>query len=204
MSEENEIEIKAILLGDSGVGKSNLINTCVGLDFKNHLDSTLSGSSMQKLLNINNKNYLINLWDTAGQETYQSITKLFIKGSEIVIFVYDITNKKSFQHLDDWIQMCNEIIDNPNYLGGIIGNKNDLYLTGEVEDEIARKYAADKKLPFKTVSAKDNPKLFENFIIDLIKENKDNNFQLNKSRRNSIEIKKETTKKKKKRCFGLF
>ena len=204
MSEENEIELKAILLGDSGVGKTNLINTCVGLEFKDVLNTTLSGSYIQKELTINNKKYLINLWDTAGQETYQSITKLFIKGSEIVIFVYDITDIKSFEHIEDWINICNEIIDNPNYLCGIIGNKSDLYLNEQISEEKAKKYAKDKNMPFAVVSAKENPKIFENFIIDLIKGNKNDDYQINKNGRNSIELIDKDSKKKKKRCFGLF
>ena len=161
------IEMKAILLGNSGVGKTNLINTCVGLQFDEGTNPSSTGSFVQKLIKTDNKNYLLNLWDTAGQEVYKSITKIFLKKSELVIFVYDITDKKSFDNLEYWITMSKEMIDN-DFISAIVGNKMDLYMIEQVKEEEARKYAESKGMQFQLVSAKDNPKGFTIFLKELL------------------------------------
>ena len=173
MSAEEEklekIQIKAILLGNSGVGKTNLINTCVGMEFDHGTIPTTSGAFVQKNIKIDDKEYIINLWDTAGQETYKSLTKIFLKKSQIVIFVYDITDLKSFKDLESWIKISEEMIDN-DFVSAIVGNKIDLYMIEQVNEETARKYAESKGMLFQLVSAKDNPKSFSNFLKELVEE----------------------------------
>ena len=162
-----KIPLKVILLGNSGVGKTNLINTCIGMEFDNGNIPTTSGSFVQKTIKIDDKIYLLNLWDTAGQETYKSLTKIFLKKSNIVIFVYDITDLKSFKDLESWIQISDEMIEN-NFLCAIVGNKTDLYMREQVNEEQARKYAESKGMQFQLVSAKENPKVFGLFLKELI------------------------------------
>ena len=168
MRNENIFEIKAILVGSSGVGKTNLINVSVGKEFNEELKPTICCSLLQKNIIINNSKYCINLWDTMGQEAYKGISKLFFREAQIVIFVYDITSKESFNSLEEWIQMANDVI-NGDYISGIVGNKNDLYLQAEVSEEEAEKFAKEKKMKFKLVSAKNDPQSFEDFLIELIK-----------------------------------
>ena len=162
-----KIPLKVILLGNSGVGKTNLINTCIGMEFDHGNIPTTSGSFVQKTIEIEDKIYLLNLWDTAGQETYKSLTKIFLKKSNIVIFVYDITDLKSFKDLESWIQISDEMIEN-NFLCAIVGNKTDLYMREQVNEEQARKYAESKGMQFQLVSAKENPKVFGLFLKELI------------------------------------
>ena len=162
-----KIPLKVILLGNSGVGKTNLINTCIGMEFDHGNIPTTSGSFVQKTIEIEDKIYLLNLWDTAGQETYKSLTKIFLKRSNIVIFVYDITDLKSFKDLESWIQISDEMIEN-NFLCAIVGNKTDLYMREQVNEEQARKYAESKGMQFQLVSAKENPKVFGLFLKELI------------------------------------
>ena len=162
------IEIKAILVGRSGVGKTNLINVCVGQAFNSESKPTNCASLLQKHLEIDNLDYVINLWDTMGQEAYKGISKLFFREAQIVFFVYDITSKDSFNNLEEWIQMANDTI-NGEYISGIVGNKNDLYLQAEVTEEEGKKYAEEKQMKFKIVSAKDDPHSFEEFLIELVK-----------------------------------
>ena len=192
----DRIEVKAILLGNSGVGKTNLINTSIGLKFEDCCNPTTTGTFVQKLIPINNKKYSVNLWDTAGQETYKSITKIFLRKSEIIIFVYDITDEKSFKDLEFWIQMCKEMIDN-KYVSGIVGNKIDLFTNEEVNDEEARQYAQSKNMKFKLVSAKDNPNNFNNFLIELLNDldKIDQNFESE-----NIELTKKVEINKKDKC----
>ena len=165
---DNNIEIKAILVGRSGVGKTNLINVCVGQAFNSESKPTNCASLLQKHLEIDNLDYVINLWDTMGQEAYKGISKLFFREAQIVFFVYDITSKDSFNSLEEWIQMANDTI-NGEYISGIVGNKNDLYLQAEVTEEEGKKYAEEKQMKFKIVSAKDDPHSFEEFLIELVK-----------------------------------
>ena len=173
MTEEEEIveqiQLKVILLGNSGVGKTNLINTCIGKEFDDDNIPTNSGSFVQKRIEIDNKELLLNLWDTAGQETYKSLTKIFIKKSQVVIFVYDITDINSFKDLESWIQISEEMIDN-DFICAIVGNKMDLYMREQVKEEEARKYAESKGMKFQLVSAKQNPKIFSQFLKELIQD----------------------------------
>ena len=193
---ENRIEIKAILLGNAGVGKTNLINTCVGLDFNGGSNPTTSGSFVSKNIKLNDKNYLINIWDTAGQERYKSITKIFLKKSEIVFFVYDITDIKSFNDLKEWIDISKEMIDN-EFVGAIIGNKSDLYMNEQVNEEEARKFADSNGLLFKLVSAKKEPKVFINLINELIEEREG---IVKGNSKGHINIRKDVIENKKKCC----
>ena len=162
-------EVKAILLGNVGVGKTNLINVSVGLPFNKNEKSTISNTFVTKVLKIDKKDYSIDLWDTAGQEKYYNITKIFFKGSQIVIFVYDITSKESFEGLKKWIEMAEQIVDG-KYVCGIVGNKNDLYLRAQVDEKTAREFAESKNFKFKLVSALNDPKSFQEFLEDLTKD----------------------------------
>ena len=165
--DEDYIEIKAILVGGSSVGKTNLINVTIGNQFCEGSKTTNCCSMVQKHLVINNNKFQINLWDIIGQESYKSISKIFFKGSNIVIFVYDITSYESFKGLEDWINLANNTI-NDDYISGIVGNKIDLFLESKVPKEEAENYAQLKQMKFKLVSAKENPKDFEDFLIELI------------------------------------
>ena len=162
-------EIKAILLGDVGVGKTNLINVSVGMAFDKNEKSTISNSFVTKKTTINKQNYNIDLWDTAGQEKYYQITKIFFKGSNVIIFVYDVTSKSSFAGLSKWMDMAKETTDG-QYVCGIVGNKNDLYLDAKVDEKEARDLAESKGYKFKLVSAFKDPKGIQDFIDDLAKD----------------------------------
>lgn len=162
-------EIKAILLGNAGVGKTNLINLTVGIPFNKNEKSTISNTFVTKKIKLDNKEYGIDLWDTAGQERYYNITKIFFKGSQIIIFVYDITTQESFDGLNKWIEMAEQIVDG-KYVCAIVGNKNDLYLKGKVDEKQAREFAKKKEYKFKLVSALKDPKGFQDFLEELAKE----------------------------------
>jgi len=168
--EEDEIvEIKAILLGESGVGKTNLANAAVDLRFDQNSKSTVNALYVQKKMNILGKDYELRLWDTAGQEQYRALTKLFYKDSKVVIFVYDITNKKSFTDLKYWINEIKETLGDEPILG-IVGNKYDLNEFQEVDENIAKKFAEENGMKFKLVSTKNEPKSFKIFLRMLMKE----------------------------------
>ena len=193
-NDENIISLKAILIGDVFVGKTSLINVSIGLDFNQTEKATISSTYVEKKMTIDSQEYCINLWDTAGQETLKSLTKLFFKGSQIVIFVYDITEKRSFIGLKKWVEEVENVIEN-KYVCGIVGNKKDLYSQEQVNEDEAIEYAHSKGMKFKLVSAKDNPKLFTDFLEELVKDGKD----IFNPRR-SVTLNKEKKKKDKCNC----
>ena len=169
MSNLEEEEIKVILVGESGTGKTSLINTAIGLKFEEGVElSTSTSTFVSKMIKIGGKTYALNLWDTIGQEKFRSLTKIFIKDSKIVIFVYDITRLDSFKELDYWFKTIQEVLGDSAVLG-IVGNKQDLFTREEVKEEVAEKYAEDKKVSFKLTSAK-NPLSFNSFLELLLKQ----------------------------------
>ena len=165
--EDDEDEIKVILIGETGTGKTSLINTSIGLEFQEKFEPTQSSSIVPKKMKINNKEYTINLWDTIGQEQYRALNKIFMKGAKIVIFVYDITSKKTFDELDFWFDNTKEVLGDSPILA-IIGNKTDLYFNEEVKEEMADEYAKKKGVPLKLTSAK-TPKIFCEYLEELVK-----------------------------------
>ena len=161
-------EIKVILVGESGTGKTSLINIAMGVKFVEGVEaSTSTASFVTKKIKIGGKSYSLNLWDTIGQEKFRSLTKIFIKDSKIVIFVYDITRLDSFKELNYWFKTIQDVLGDSAVLG-IAGNKHDLFMKEEVKEEVAEKYAEEKGVPFKLTSAK-NPLSFNTFLEDLLK-----------------------------------
>ena len=167
----NDKNIKAILIGNAGVGKTNLINITIGKEFNENQASTLGQTFSKKKIEIDGNVYNIDLWDTIGQESLKSINKLFYKNSRIVIFVYDITNLKSFEDLESWISEVDTQIGLKNCIKGIVANKIDLFLKEEVSDEKGEQYAKSIGAKFLQISAKtSDPKVFINFITDMLKD----------------------------------
>jgi len=167
----NDKNIKAILIGNAGVGKTNLINITIGKEFNENQASTLGQTFSKKKIEIDGNVYNIDLWDTIGQESLKSINKLFYKNSRIVIFVYDITNLKSFEDLESWISEVDTQIGLKNCIKGIVANKIDLFLKEEVSDEKGEQYAKSIGAKFLQISAKtSDPKAFINFITDMLKD----------------------------------
>ena len=140
MEENKEEEIKVILLGNTGVGKTNLINIATGNKFNEDEKATAAASYSVIKIEIDNKYYNINLWDTIGQERYRQLTKIFFNNSKIVIFVYDITKPESFEALKDWKKDVEDQIGT-GFVKGVVANKNDLYLEEKVKQEDGENYA---------------------------------------------------------------
>ena len=155
--EEEIKELKVILLGETGVGKTCLINVSVGKNFEELKTSTVSSSFVLKKFMKDNKEYILNIWDTAGEEKFRTLTKLFIKNSKIIIFVYSIDNKLSFDELSFWVSTVKELLGNEPILG-LVGNKSDLYMNEQVKQDEARKYAEKIGAKYSFVSAKKKTK----------------------------------------------
>ena len=170
MADDELNEIKIILIGEPGTGKTCLINVATGNEFNENSESTLLSTYVTKNMVINEKEYSLNLWDTAGQEKYRAMTKIFTKNSKIVIFVYAINNRNTFEEMKTyWIKTIKETLGDEPILG-VVGNKSDLYLEEAVPEDEARAYAEKLGVKFKLVSAKNDPNSFISFLQDLVEE----------------------------------
>jgi len=175
-SQNAKSEIKIILLGNAGVGKTSIILRYYKNKFENNNISTIGSTFVIKELQRDNITYKLNIWDTSGQEKYRSVTKLFVQGAKIIILVYSIDNKESFDILDFWHKSILEISEGEeNIVLAIVGNKSDMFEDAVITEEEGKKYADGKNAIFKLVSAKDDPKgissLFDTLLDELIKKN---------------------------------
>lgn len=148
-------EIKVILLGDSGVGKTNIISRYSKDEFKDAQTSTNGSNYIMKNIEINGKKYLANIWDTAGQEKYRAITKMFLQDTHILILCYSIIDHKSFESLEFWYNLATDILGK-NIIIGVAGNKSDLYEEEKVTDEEAKEYAYNNNIHCFITSARNN------------------------------------------------
>ena len=166
MNDENSIKI--ILLGESGVGKTNLINISLDREFEQNSTSTIHSSYLEGILDYNNKKYTYALWDTAGQEIYRSLNKIFIKGSKIILFVYAINNEQSFKEIEYWINSAKESLEEGKYIMALIGNKSDLYEEQKVSDDEAKELADKYSMKFEITSAFSDKSGFKQFLKEII------------------------------------
>ena len=144
--------IKFIIVGDANVGKSNLLLQFTDKTFLFGYDITIGVDFATKIVTHNNKVYKIQLWDTAGQELFRAITRSHYRNVSGCIIVYDITNKKSFESIDYWI---NDLRDqNQNISIVIIGNKTDLNHLRMISIDDGIKKAEEYKIKIFETSAK--------------------------------------------------
>ena len=162
-------EIKIIVVGSIAVGKTCLIAHYQTGKFLSEIPSTCGSSFVQKKAIINGKKYTLNLWDTAGQEKYDSLTKIFTKNANVIILVYSIVDKKSFQSLNKWLNLVKEINGEDGYAIGVAANKSDLYKQSVVPDSQGQEYAKKIKAIWKSTSAKDEDRGIEELIEELVK-----------------------------------
>ena len=161
---ENNVkkDIKIILLGETGVGKTNLINVFFGLKFEDQIDSTLASYCNEGKFNYNNESY------TAGQEKFRAISKLFIRDAQIILIVYSIINRKTFEQVNFWLNLVKENLENNTYILGLVANKIDLYEHQIVMDEEGKKIAKENNIDFLVTSALKSPETFRKFVNKLL------------------------------------
>ena len=123
--EEYEMMVKIILIGDSGVGKTNIMSKFLKNQFMEESKATIGVEFGSKLFNHEGHKIKAQIWDTAGQEKYKAITGAYYKGSKGALVVYDITQKKSFENIEKWVNDL-KVAGDPKITIILIGNKNDL------------------------------------------------------------------------------
>merc|ERR1712224_619273 len=128
MSSRKKVLLKVIILGDSGVGKTSLMNQYVNKKFSNQYKATIGADFLTKEVMIEDKLVTMQIWDTAGQERFQSLGVAFYRGADACVLVYDVTNEKSFWQLDSWREefLIQAMPPNPDDFPFIVlGNKVD-------------------------------------------------------------------------------
>ena len=187
-TDEDVEEIKIILLGNCGVGKTNIIIRYVNNEFREDEIATLSSYYVTKKLIINDKKIILNIWDTAGQEKYMSVTKMLIQETDILILCYSIVDEVSFKNLDIWLNSVIEVIGD-DFTLGILGNKSDLIENEVISEEEGEKYAKEHNAIFKLVSAKVDKIGIEKFFHSLIER------YINDTERTQRKVQKNNTQK---------
>ena len=168
MSSSDASTIKGILLGEMAVGKTNLITIASGGEFSENYESTAACSFSIKKIVIKGNEFYIQLWDTIGQERLRTLTKLFYNNSKIVIFVYDITRKETFDEIKNyWVKNVEEKLGK-DIIKGLVANKMDLFMNEQVTEDQGKELAQSIGALFISTSAKtDSPKKFEDFLTKL-------------------------------------
>mmetsp|Transcript_54475 Transcript_54475/g.129845 ORF Transcript_54475/g.129845 Transcript_54475/m.129845 type:complete len:214 (+) Transcript_54475:109-750(+) len=145
---------KLVLIGDSGAGKSCLLLRFADDAFSDSYITTIGVDFRFKTIPVEKKTIKLQIWDTAGQERFRTITSAYYRGADGIIMVYDICERESFNHVDDWLNEVNRYV-NESTCKILIGNKCDLESERQVSTEEARKKAEDLGIAFIETSAKD-------------------------------------------------
>jgi|688.fasta_scaffold201594_4 Ras-related protein Rab-1A len=154
MNIEYNYIFKIILVGNSNVGKSSIILRFTDGTFSEDFVSTIGLDFRNKILNIDDRQIKLQIWDTAGQEKFRTISSFYYKGAHGIILVYDVTNRNSFKNSQKWLD---DILPNCTNSTAIllIGNKSDMDKQREVLYEEGKQLADEYNLMFIETSAKD-------------------------------------------------
>ncbi|KAG2681667.1 hypothetical protein I3760_11G154600 [Carya illinoinensis] len=143
---------KVVLIGDSGVGKSNLLSRFTKNEFNLESKSTIGVEFATRTLNVDGKVIKAQIWDTAGQERYRAITSAYYRGAVGALLVYDITRHATFENVDRWLKELRGHTDS-SIVVMLVGNKSDLRHLVAVSTEEAKSYAEKESLYFMETSA---------------------------------------------------
>eukprot|EP01127_Copromyxa_protea_P011713 TRINITY_DN2974_c0_g1_i1.p1 TRINITY_DN2974_c0_g1~~TRINITY_DN2974_c0_g1_i1.p1 ORF type:complete len:213 (-),score=31.97 TRINITY_DN2974_c0_g1_i1:33-671(-) len=166
-SEGHDFLWKVVVIGDSGVGKSNLIDRYTKDQFRDETKTTIGVEFGHKHIMVDDKNIKAQLWDTAGQERFRALTRGYYRGSMGALLVYSVANKASFENCDTWLDELVNHAD-PGTIVLLVGNKTDLK-DRDVTYEEGLEFARRNNLHFIETSAKDNSNVAEAFEM-LVKE----------------------------------
>ncbi|EGG09611.1 uncharacterized protein MELLADRAFT_115734 [Melampsora larici-populina 98AG31] len=160
---------KVVLIGDSGVGKSNLLSRFTRNEFNMESKSTIGVEFATRSIVVDSKTIKAQIWDTAGQERYRAITSAYYRGAVGALLVYDISKQQSYTHVQRWLKELRDHADS-NIVIMLVGNKSDLRHLRAVPTEEAKAFAAENNLSFIETSAMDASNVesaFQNILTDI-------------------------------------
>uniref|UniRef100_A0A7S1FNJ5 Ras-related protein Rab-8A n=1 Tax=Corethron hystrix TaxID=216773 RepID=A0A7S1FNJ5_9STRA len=175
MSRDNaapyDMQIKLLMIGDSGVGKTCLLLRYANDTFSPTFITTIGIDFKIKNIEVEGKRIKLQIWDTAGQERFRTITTSYFRGAQGILLAYDVTDRRSFESIRNWISQINQHADvHVNKI--LVGNKCDMLDEKVVSTEEGQKLANEFGVEFVEVSAKNNINV-ENCFISLAKSVKD-------------------------------
>jgi small GTP-binding protein len=150
MSQAIEPCVKLMLIGDSAAGKSSLLARYLDHNFDETFASTIGIDFRLRRLRVDGRSVKLQIWDTAGQERFRTITASYYRGAQGVLLVYDVSNRVSFQHLDEWHRECQRHA--PAAVVYVVGTKSDQ--PRQVGFAEAEAWAAQRDCPLLECSAK--------------------------------------------------
>ena len=165
-AQNDDLKFKLIVVGDANTGKSSILNRFANNIFEEHYQATIGLDFISRSYNIHNQEIRLVLYDSAGQEKFRSLIPMYIREAHIILLVYDISNKNSFDSIPIWFSDVLNV-KNDEAVFGLIGNKNDLNDEREVTYEEGKKLADEKNIIFGEVSAKSGNNIKE-FFYDKI------------------------------------
>jgi len=160
---------KVVLIGDSGVGKSNLLSRFTRNEFNMDSKSTIGVEFATRSINVDGKTVKAQIWDTAGQERYRAITSAYYRGAVGALLVYDISKQPTFQNVQRWLKELRDHADN-NIVIMLVGNKSDLKHLRAVATDEAKQFSVDNTLSFIETSALDASNVdsaFQTILTDI-------------------------------------
>jgi small GTP-binding protein len=163
MADEYDYLFKIAIIGDSGVGKSNLFTRFIRNEFILDSRATIGVEFGSKNVGVHDKVVKAQLWDTAGQEKFKALAKSYYRGCVGCLIVYDITNYESYTHVQKWLNEVRDTADK-NLVTLLIGNKSDLEEKRAVQPEEAAEFAEKNNMGFMETSAKQNSNIDSAFV----------------------------------------
>ncbi len=157
---------KVILVGDSGVGKTNIVSRFVDDSFTDSVRSTIGIDFQVKVIDTGSEKIKLQIWDTAGQERFRSISRSYYKYAYGIIVVFDLTNRKSFENIEKWINDVETLSEyDLTYIELLlIGNKADLDDKRQVFDEDIKALQDTYSFTYIETSAKNNTGIQDGFV----------------------------------------
>jgi len=150
--DEYDYLFKVVLIGDSGVGKSNLLSRFTRNEFNLESKSTIGVEFATKSIQSDSKTIKAQIWDTAGQERYRAITSAYYRGAVGALLVYDISKRNSYDSVARWLKELRDHAD-PQIVIMLVGNKKDLRHMRQVQTDEAKEFCKQNKLFFIETSA---------------------------------------------------
>lgn len=152
MTKRNYV-VKICLLGEANVGKTSLVYRFIENKFRDNYKSTLGVNLLKKDLDIDTYSGIsAQIWDLGGQESFKSLRKLYLEGANGALVIFDMTKRKTFDKLNEWVQSFREARGEQPLL--LIGNKIDLKDKIKITENEAREFAENNKMAFLLTSAK--------------------------------------------------
>jgi Ras-related protein Rab-4B len=162
MYEEPKYILKITLLGEKNVGKTSLVYRYIENKFRESYKATLGVNLLKKDMEVDGNSVSAQIWDLGGQDSFKSLRKLYLEGANGALVMFDLTERKTFEKLNEWVESFKEARGEQPIV--LIGNKSDLENQRKITDMEASNYAKENNMELMLTSAKTGQNVEEAFI----------------------------------------